>query len=69
MIRRLRRLGAMGRPPEKKVQVFKKIPVQPKVNTFSEVRLCFPNGICIEVNTDFDTATLPIFLQTVAQLK
>ena len=69
MRRRLRLLGVVVGLPEGGVQLFKKIPIQPKTSIFSEVRLCFPNGVCVELSTQFDGATLPIFLQTVAQLK
>lgn len=69
MIRRLRRLGAVGKQPKKGIHLFKKIAVQSTVSTLSEVRLCFPNGVCIELNTHFDASTLPVLLQTVAQLK
>jgi hypothetical protein len=69
MIRRLRRLGAEGKPLEKGVQIFKKIPIQPKANTFQQVRLFFPSGVSIEFNSHFDETTLPTLLQTVAQLK
>jgi hypothetical protein len=69
MRRRLRLLGVAVGLPKGDVQRFKKIPIQPKASTFSEVRLCFPNGVCVELSTQFDGATFPIFLQTVAQLK
>jgi hypothetical protein len=69
MIRRLRRLGVAEKSLETGVQLFKKVSVQPTQSAFSEVKICFSNGICIELSTHFDAATLPVFLQTVAQLK
>ncbi|MBF0446285.1 MAG: hypothetical protein HQL68_11925 [Magnetococcales bacterium] len=69
MIRRLRRLGVVEKPSIKGEQLFKKILVQPKANNFSDVRLYFPNGVCIEFNSHFDEADLPSLLQMAAQIK
>ncbi len=69
MGRRLVRLGVIQSQPKKIGPIFKKIPVQSRANNFSEIRLCFPSGVCVELSTHFNEATLPIFLQTVAQLK
>ena len=69
MIRRLRRLGVVGKSSENSVQLFKKIPVQPKTGNFSDVRLYFPSGVCIEFNSHFDEASLSTLLQMAAQIK
>ncbi len=69
MINRLRRLGVVERPPGKTVKLFKKISVQKKVSSFSEVRLCLPNGVCIEFSSHFESTTLPALLQSAAQIK
>jgi len=69
MRRRLLRLGVILDSPKRSRPLFRKVPVQPRSDIFLEIRLCFPNGVCVELNTPFDETVLPIFLQTVAQLK
>ena len=68
MRRRLRRLGVVVDPLKNEGGLFKKIPVKPKTDPHPEIRLHLPNGVCVELNTHFDAATFPTFLQTAAQL-